>query len=102
MTGAVAAGSKRTQLQVHLDYQLCHTEHKSGQWRNVLGKNHFRAENITDLMELVYFLWFEARQLTRAAKMLYKVRCTVLFCGDNHIFCLVVLSLACTDLLPVV
>ena len=73
-SAVLLAGSQTKELKLQLDYQLCHTEHKSSQWHKMLGKHHFRAENITDLMELVYFLWFEARQLTRAAKMLAKVR----------------------------
>ena len=63
-----------TGLKVQLDYHLCHTEHKSSRWRQALGEHHFRAENIADLIELIYFLWFEARQLSRAAHMLTKVR----------------------------
>lgn len=69
----LAAGQQRRQLQLQLDYQLCHTAHKSSMWQSALGHHHFVVEAITDLLELVYFLWFEARQLTRAAKMLAKV-----------------------------
>lgn len=61
------------ELKVQLDYHLVHTEYKSSMWHQLLGQHHFRAENIADLMELIYFLWFEARQLTRAANMLLKV-----------------------------
>lgn len=63
------------ELHVQLDYHLCHTEHKSSTWRQALGEHHFRAENIADLIEFIYFLWFEARQLSRAAHMLAKVCC---------------------------
>ena len=66
-------GKAREQLKVQLDYHLVHTEYKSSMWHQLLGQHHFRAENIADLMELIYFLWFEARQLTRAANMLSKV-----------------------------
>ena len=66
-------GKARDETRVQLDYHLVHTEHKSSMWRQLLGQHHFRAENIADLMELIYFLWFEACQLTRAAKMLSKV-----------------------------
>ncbi|KAL3158632.1 hypothetical protein ABBQ32_011382 [Trebouxia sp. C0010 RCD-2024] len=67
------SGEDWEKVVVQLDYHLCHTEHKSSRWRHALGEHHFRAENISDLMELVYFLWFEARQLCRAAIMLTKV-----------------------------
>ncbi|KAL0024861.1 hypothetical protein WJX79_007367 [Trebouxia sp. C0005] len=67
------AGKARVELKVQLDYHLVHTEYKSSMWHQLLGQHHFRAENIADLMELIYFLWFEARQLTRAANMLLKV-----------------------------
>lgn len=67
------AGKAREELKVQLDYHLVHTEYKSSMWHQLLGQHHFRAENIADLMELIYFLWFEARQLTRAANMLSKV-----------------------------
>lgn len=67
------AGEEWERVQVQLDYHLCHTEHKSSRWRHALGEHHFRAENIADLIELIYFLWFEARQLCRAACMLKKV-----------------------------
>ena len=66
-------GKAREELKVQLDYHLVHTEYKSSMWHQLLGQHHFRAENIADLMELIYFLWFEARQLTRAAIMLSKV-----------------------------
>ncbi len=66
-------GKAREELKVQLDYHLVHTEYKSSMWHQLLGQHHFRAENIADLMELIYFLWFEARQLTRAANMLSKV-----------------------------
>ncbi|KAA6420556.1 MAG: hypothetical protein FRX49_09717 [Trebouxia sp. A1-2] len=59
------AGKARVELKVQLDYHLVHTEYKSSMWHQLLGQHHFRAENIADLMELIYFLWFEARQLTR-------------------------------------
>jgi hypothetical protein len=67
-------GKAREELKVQLDYHLVHTEYKSSMWHQLLGQHHFRAENIADLMELIYFLWFEARQLTRAANMLSKVQ----------------------------
>lgn len=69
----LAADIDREKVQVQLDYHLCHTEHKSSTWRQMLGDHHFRAENIADLIELIYFLWFEARQLSRAAGILVKV-----------------------------
>ena len=69
----LAADQDQEKVQVQLDYHLCHTEHKSSTWRQALGEKHFRAENIADLVELIYFLWFEARQLSRAACMLAKV-----------------------------
>ncbi|KAL0019385.1 hypothetical protein WJX77_004716 [Trebouxia sp. C0004] len=67
------AGKAREELKFQLDYHLVHTEYKSSMWHQLLGQHYFRAENIADLMELIYFLWFEARQLTRAANMLSKV-----------------------------
>lgn len=67
-------GKAREELKVQLDYHLVHTEYKSSMWHQLLGQHHFRAENIADLMELIYFLWFDARQLTRAANMLSKVQ----------------------------
>ncbi|KAL3135472.1 hypothetical protein ABBQ38_005952 [Trebouxia sp. C0009 RCD-2024] len=67
------SGEEWEKVVVQLDYHLCHTEHKSSRWRHALGDHHFRAENISDLVELIYFLWFEARQLCRAAIMLTKV-----------------------------
>ncbi len=66
-------GKAREELKVQLDYHLVHTEFKSSMWHQLLGQHHFRAENIADLMELIYFLWFEAHQLTRAANTLSKV-----------------------------
>ena len=69
----LAAEQDQEKLQVQLDYHLCHTEHKSSTWRQALGEKHFRAENIADLVELIYVLWFDARQLSRAARMLAKV-----------------------------
>ena len=68
-----AVGTAKEEMRIHLDYHLVHTEHKSSMWRQLLGQHHFRPENIADLMELIYFLWFEACQLTRAARMLAKV-----------------------------
>lgn len=71
----LTADKDRQEVHVQLDYHLCHTEHKSSTWRQALGEHHFRAENIADLIEFIYFLWFEARQLSRAAHMLAKVCC---------------------------
>ena len=67
-------GKARDEIRVQLDYHLVHTEHKSSMWRQLLGQHHFRAENIADLMELIYFLWFEACQLPRCCP-----RCDVCF-----------------------
>lgn len=73
ISSLLAADKDLEKVHVQLDYHLCHTEHKSSTWRQALGENHFRAENIADLIEVIYFLWFEARQLSRAARMLAKV-----------------------------
>lgn len=91
------ADKDRKEVHVQLDYHLCHTEHKSSTWRQALREHHFRAENIADLIEFIYFLWFEARQLCRAARMLAKVCCchATIIPGVHQYVCPPVQQISC-------
>lgn len=56
-----------------LDCYLCYAETRSGAWSFATAQPYFKKEHSVLLLELVYFLWFEERQLCRGAKMLAKV-----------------------------
>lgn len=56
-----------------LDFHLCDAETRSSVWGIVSAQSYFQKEHTVLLLQLVYFLWFEERQLSRAAKMLAKV-----------------------------
>ncbi len=59
-------------LSLHLDWYLCSQEHNTG----ATGSNSARfCEHIQISLELVYFLWFQQKHLTRGAKVLSKVQC---------------------------
>lgn len=56
-----------------LDFHLCIAEARSSVWSIISAQPYFQKERIVLLLEFVYFLWFEERQLSRGAKMLAKV-----------------------------
>ena len=63
------AGKER----VRLDFHLCYAERRSSRWSELSSQPYFKTETTVMLLELVYFFWFEEKQLSRGAKMLAKV-----------------------------
>lgn len=64
------AGKQKVQLDLH----LCQAENQAKRWIQLSGQNFFKVQHTALLLELVYFFWFEERQLARGAKMLAKVK----------------------------
>lgn len=64
-----SAGRQRVQL----DFHLCYAEDCAGRWAQLAGLQYCRLKHTAVLLELVYFFWFEERQLARGARMLAKV-----------------------------
>lgn len=59
--------------KVQLDFQLCCAEYRARCQVAVPGQQFYKIQHTALLLELVYFFWFEERQLARGAKMLAKV-----------------------------
>lgn len=86
-TAATAAGYLRLhdltspagKQKVQLDFQLCYAEYRASCWVLLPGQQFWKIQHTALLLELVYFLWFEERQLARGAKMLAKVMFTCIF-----------------------
>ena len=58
---------------VRVDFHLCYAEAKSSAWSSLSGQPLFKTETTVFLLDLVYFFWYEERQLSRGAKVLVKV-----------------------------
>lgn len=58
---------------VRVDFHLCYAEAKSSAWSSLSGQPLFKIETTVFLLDLVYFFWYEERQLIRGAKVLAKV-----------------------------
>ena len=69
--------------KVQLDFQLCYAEYRASCWVLVPGHQFWKIQHTTLLLELVYFFWFEERQLARGAKMLAKVMFTCIFVAGS-------------------
>jgi len=69
---------------VQLDFQLCYAEYRASCWLLLPGQQFFRIQHTALLLELVYFFWFEERQLARGAKMLAKVMFTFVFVAGSQ------------------
>ena len=67
------AGKQKVQLDLH----LCQAENQAKRWIHLSGQNFFKVQHTALLLELVYFFWFEERQLARGAKMLAKVKLVI-------------------------
>ena len=69
--------------KVQLDFYLCYAEdreqNKAISGDILLREQINKLQHTTLLLELVYFFWFEERQLARGAKMLTKVTYVWLF-----------------------
>lgn len=59
--------------RVRVDFHLCYAEVRSSFWSNTTGQRYCKKETTVLLLDLVYFFWYEERQLSRGAKMLAKV-----------------------------
>ncbi|KAL3139912.1 hypothetical protein ABBQ38_004203 [Trebouxia sp. C0009 RCD-2024] len=57
---------------VRVDFHLCYAEAKSSAWSSLSGQPLFKIETTVFLLDLVYFFWYEERQLIRGAKVLAK------------------------------
>lgn len=64
---------------VRVDFHLCYAEAKSTFWSNLSGQPLFKIETTVFLLDLVYFFWYEERQLLRGAKVLAKVLFPLMF-----------------------
>ncbi len=69
---------------MQLDFQLCYAEYRASCWLLLPGQQFFRIQHTALLLELVYFFWFEERQLARGAKMLAKVMFTFVFVAGSQ------------------
>lgn len=59
---------------VHLDFHLCESEYRSRLLATRTGASfEMRLNNIKDLLDTVYFFWYQERDLARGAKFLAKV-----------------------------
>jgi len=59
---------------VHLDFHLCESEYRSHLLATRTGASfELRLNNIKDLLDAVYFFWYQERDLARGAKFLAKV-----------------------------
>ncbi|DBB02296.1 TPA: hypothetical protein ACH3X3_011312 [Trebouxia sp. C0006] len=58
---------------VHLDFHLCESEYRSHLLATRTGASfELRLNNIKDLLDAVYFFWYQERDLARGAKFLAK------------------------------
>ncbi len=59
---------------IHLDFHLCESEYRSHLLATRTGASfELRLNNIKDLLDAVYFFWYQERDLARGAKFLAKV-----------------------------
>lgn len=65
---------------MQLDFHLCRAENRASRWIQLAGQQFFKIQHTALLLELVYFFWFEERQLARGAKMLAKVVSLLSYC----------------------
>lgn len=70
--------------QVQVDFGLCYAEAAASGWHTLRYSIALKIEHIRTMLELVYFLWLEQRQLARGAKMLAKVGHRI---AEYHLTC---------------
>ncbi len=70
--------------KVQLDFQLCYAEYRASCWVVLPGQQFYKIQHTALLLELVYFFWFEERQLARGAKMLAKVMFTCILVAGSQ------------------
>ena len=76
--------SRAGKQKVQLDFQLCYAEYRASCWDLGPGQQFWKIQHTSLLLELVYFFWFEERQLARGAKMLAKVMFSCIFVAGSQ------------------